>query len=131
MELNDKKQKSLVSGDQHNIVINKSLAAKACLDPKDIKGETKLLKKFMLPKQTRVIRDLADYFGLFNNKIFEQQQRYSCWRNKKAIKNFTDFAGKQVKLVTQSHLIWAEITSHLSDYSKRVDERLQVLNLSI
>lgn len=131
MELNDRKQKSILAGDHEKIVISKELAEKACLEPEDIRGESKLLKKFMFPKQTEVVRTLADYFGYFNNKIFEQQQRYSCWRNKKALKNFKDFAGKQVKLVTQTHLIWAEITSHLSDYQEKVNENLELLNSSL
>lgn len=38
---------------------------------------------------------------------------------------------KQVNLVTQSHLIWAEITSHLADYTKKVDARLKLLDQTL
>ena len=104
------------------------MAEKTCLSEDIIKGEKKLLEKFMLPRETQLVKTLADYFAFFNNKIFEQQQRFNQSRNQKTIKNFVDFSSHEVKLVTQSHLIWAEITSHLSDYKSKVEESLDKLD---
>ena len=40
--------------------------------------------------------------------------------------NFMAFSDQQVKLVTQSHLIWAEIGSHLKDYEGRVQKIIEL-----
>lgn len=37
------------------------------------------------------------------------------------------FSDQQVKLVTQSHLIWAEIGSHLKDYEQRVRKNIELI----
>lgn len=41
--------------------------------------------------------------------------------------NFMAFSDQQVKLVTQSHLIWAEIGSHLKDYEQRVRKNIELI----
>lgn len=94
----------------------------------EIMSNKKLKKKFILPEvkiflkqQTKQVRKLAEYFSFFNNWIFEQQQNFIVVKNKKTLSNFSEYAAEEVKLVTQSHLIWVELTSHLHDFTSKVD----------
>jgi len=103
-------------------------AKAVCLEPEIIAGEDNLLKKFLLPKETKTMKKLADYFAYFNNKIFDEQQRFNAYRNKKTIDNLIIFSKEEVELVTQTHVIWAEITSHLGDYQAKVAEGLKKMD---
>ena len=71
---------------------------------------------------------MSEYFGMFNNKIFKQQQRFNANRNCKTLKNFIDYANSEATVVTQNHLIWAELTSFLKDYEKLVNYNLSEFN---
>lgn len=72
---------------------------------------------------------MGEYFAFFNNWIFEQLQYYAISRTRKSLQNFGEFATEEVKHVTKSHLIWAELTSHLHDYVRGVEDYKKRIDL--
>jgi hypothetical protein len=50
----------------------------------------------------------------------------NCWRNKKCLENLTELSNEQSILVTKTHLIWAELGSHLKDYEPRVKKNFEL-----
>lgn len=100
------------------------------LDPANLKimGITKeqamennnLFKRAILPEETRVVKKLANYFAFFNNKIFQDIMRQNDKTCKRWIQEMGKFTTEQIQLITENHLVWAELISHLADYNKKL-----------
>lgn len=85
-----------------------------------LQNKVNMAKKFMFSDETKKLREYADLFALFNQNVYKEVKYFEAYMLNSIMGNFKLFSEKNIEIITQNHLMYADMLSDIGDIKQVV-----------